>query len=67
MSPTPEPQPGRYLDSSGTPYEATHHKKLGWHIQKMSGERGRPPAPYQKPDFAASVCAGIFTKSPETP
>lgn len=66
MSQPPEPQPGIYLDSIGTRYAAQLHPKTGWWIQKMTGENGRPPAAYQKPDFVAACNAGIFTFQPET-
>ena len=66
MSPIPEPATGIYLDSCGTRYLATHEKRTGWHIQKQTGERGRPPAAFQKPDFPAAVLAQIFIKAPET-
>ena len=66
MSPSPEPATGLYLDSCGTRYLATHEKRTGWWIQKQTGERGRPPAAFQRPDFAASVNAGIFTPLTDT-
>ena len=66
MSPTPEPRAGLYLDSIGTRYLATHEKRTGWWIQRQTGEKSRPPAPFQRPDFAASVNAGVFTYSPDS-
>ena len=61
MSPTPEPQPGTYLDSCHTRYLATRHPKTGWWLQKQAAPPGKewPPA-YQKPDFPAAVLAQIF-------
>ena len=67
MSPSPEPRPGIYLDSCGTRYLATQEKRTGcWRIQKQTGEKGRPPAAFECPDFIARVNAGIFTYSPES-
>ena len=67
MSPTPEPPQGLYLDSCRTRYLATQERRTGrWSIQKQTGERGRPTAPFECPDFPASVNAGIFTYAPET-
>ena len=66
MSPTPEPIPGYYLDSCQTRYRATHDKRSGWWLQKMSGEKGRPPAAFQYADFAAACNAKTFTFQPDT-
>jgi hypothetical protein len=60
MSTMPEPQPGRYLDSCGTLYEATRHPKNGWHLRKNPAATEKETA-YPKPDFPAAVNAGIFT------
>ena len=66
MSPSlPPPLPGRYVDSCGTPYAATLHPKTGWWLQRRPGAPGRPSAPFQRPDFPASVAAGLFTRQPD--
>jgi len=58
MSPMPEPQPGRYLDRCGTPYEASRDKQARWWVKKLTTKE---PVAYPKPDFPAAVNAGIFT------
>ena len=66
MSPTPEPRPGLYLDSSGSRYIARLDNKSGWWIQKQVPPGMWPHKPFQKPDFAAACHAGIFTFQPDT-
>ena len=66
MSPTmPEPTPGLYADSCGTPYLASRHPKTGWHLHKNPATTA-PETAYSKPDFSAAVNAGIFTFQPDT-
>ena len=61
----PEPTPGLYKDSCGTPYLASRHPKTGWHLHKHPTTTA-PETAYQKPDFSAAVNAGIFTFQPDT-
>lgn len=63
MLPSPAPLPGLYRDSCGTVYRATHDRRSGWWLEKMALKL-RPlhawPGPFQRPDFEAAVCAGLF-------
>ena len=61
----PEPTPGLYADTCGTPYLASRHPKTGWHLHKHPTTTA-PETAYSKPDFSAAVNAGIFTFHPDT-
>lgn len=62
MSPRTEPKQGVYLDSCGTHYHATWHRKTGWWLDKC----GSPQPPYQRPDFPAACNAQIFIFQTDT-
>ena len=70
MSPTTEPRPGLYLDSTGTLYAAAKTgKPPAWHIQRLQGRCGQyddsPPFAYEQ--FPKAVHRGTFKHIPQQP
>ena len=60
--PAPQPTPGRYLDSAGTLYNASHHKTAGWRLQRLRGHfYDYHESPFQYEQFPLAVQSGAFT------
>ena len=64
MSTIPTPTPGLYLDSCGTCYLATLHKRTGWSLTKQATAERPAAEPFTCPGFPENVKNGTFYPLP---